>query len=82
MKAILIHPTTLFKKKGQVSIYGLLIVFVMLVIFVALLPAILTAIDTIQNSSADPLTKLLASTLPTVMIASILLVLLVYSGGR
>jgi len=71
-----------YKKRGQVSIYGLLIVFVMLVIFVALLPAILTAIDSVQSTDADPLTKLLVTVIPTVMVASILLVLLVYSGGR
>jgi|GEM_PF-4254324 len=75
--------TLVNNKRGQVTIYGIIIVTVMLVIFVALLPVIITAIDIVySNPDVDQLTKLAISAIPVTMAASIMLVLLVYVGGR
>lgn len=75
--------TLVGNKRGQVTIYGIIIVTVMLVIFVALLPIIITAINIVySNPDVDQLTKLAISAIPVTMAASIMLVLLVYIGGR
>ncbi|MCD6436531.1 MAG: hypothetical protein J7L15_09175 [Clostridiales bacterium] len=75
--------TLVDNKRGQVTIYGIIIVTVMLVIFVALLPVIISAINIVySNPDVDQLTKLAISAIPVTMAASIMLVLMVYIGGR
>jgi len=70
-------------KRGQVTIYGLVIVAILLIVFTALLPIIITAVEIIySNPDVDQLTKLSVSAIPVIMAVSILLVLMVYIGGR
>ena len=70
-------------KKGQMSIFGLIVVVFEFVIFVALLPVLIQAISDVQaTAGVDPITTLLVALFPSFFIISILLTLLVFAGGR
>ena len=71
------------KRKGQMSIFGLIVVVFEFIIFAALLPAIIETISQVQGiSGIDPITSLLVALFPSMFVLSILLTLLVFAGGR
>jgi len=70
-------------KRGQVTIFGMLIVFVMFVIFVALLPIMQDLVSTISAMpNVSPLVVMISGLYPLFMLITIFLTMLVFAGGR
>jgi len=66
------------KRKGQLTIIGLISVFLLIIVFIALQPAINRVIQVAQNATNDSTEDLLLGLIPLIIIAMLISSIVLY----